>query len=186
MHYLNCDFKYVLQETADYLGRHPSEFVIMNVQEEYETGKRGTGTKTFDEKVTECLENMSGYIYKGGRNNPTVAEMRGKIVILTRSRPVDYCLRWSDFIVENTWDSTKDEKINAVKNSLDEARIGNQEEKFLTFTNYTHGWATVNSTTEGINPSLHHYVRENFGRLGITVMNYPGPNLIRDIINHNF
>ena len=98
-YYLETNFNSVLWEVTNYLSDHPQEFV-MNVQEEYRNGGRGWGTETFSQKVDRYLSYYPGFIYTGGSLNPTVAEMRGKIVILTRHYTYQY-LNWNDFVVEN-------------------------------------------------------------------------------------
>ena len=182
-YYLDVTLNGVLWEVTDYLDDHPKEFFVMNVQEEYSEGGRGSGTETFAQKVDRFTNNYISYIYKGGSSNPTVAEMRGKIVILTQYVSNNF-LNWNGFVVENHWNYNENDKITAVKSNLDKARSSSSNTKFLTFISTTKG-LSVKVSSNKINPAVHSYVNENSGRLGIIACDYPGPKLIRDITYHN-
>ena len=182
-YYLDVTFDGVLREVTSYLDNHPNEFFVMNVQEEYTEGGRGWGTETFAEKVNRFTGYYSGYIYKGGSSNPTVAEMRGKIVILTQYHDNNF-LNWGGFVVENHWTYKENDKITAIKSNLDTARTSSSNTKFLTFISISSG-LSIKVSSNKINPAVHSYVNTNPGRLGIIACDYPGPKLIRDIIYHN-
>ena len=110
--------------------------------------------------------------------------MRGKIIILARYDSHNPYLGWDDFVVENHWSNTGHKKIEDVKKNIDDARAGNTKSLYLTFTNYV--GISVKITSKDVNPAVYTDVRNNPGRIGIIVMDYPGPQLIRGIINHNF
>ena len=55
-YYFNSTFNDVLKETTDYLGAHPREFVIMNIQKEYEVPER------LSTKVNRHLANYSSFM----------------------------------------------------------------------------------------------------------------------------
>ena len=180
---LDCDFKDVLEWVVTYLGSNPSEFVVMNVQQEGESDSK----ETIDVKVNRNLDVYPNVIYNGGSKNPTVAEMRGKIIVLAKyatSRPY---LTWSDVQVENAWKNiSKSDKMKAIKANLDEAqKTSNSESIFLTFTSRTDGLYSPRSTSREENPIVYKYMKKLTGRLGIVAMDYPGPGIIRRIIVHN-
>ena len=172
-YYLDCRFDDVLRRVTEYLNEHPHEFFIMNVQEEYPQGGRGTGTETFAQKVNRYLAGFSDFVYSGESENSMVAEMRGKIIILAHVDIHSPYLGWDDFIIDNHWSNTKEKKIEQVKKSLDNARTGNKKSVYLTFTNYVDGITTVKLTSNGVNPEIHRHVRNNPGRLGMIAMDYP-------------
>ena len=185
IYFLDCCFNDVLRIVTEYLNKHPNEFFLINVQEEDVYNTPETGTETFAQKVNRHLADFSDFIYNGELKNPTVADMRGKIIILAHYNQHSPYLGWGAFIVENHWENTKEGKIKDIKNNLDNARQGNRKSLYLTFTNYTEWSTTPKLSSNSVNQEVHSYARSKTGRLGLIAMDYPGPKLIRDIINHN-
>ena len=138
-------------------------------------------------KSQQIRGRFSNFIYSGEYKNPTVAEMREKIIMLARFDPYSLYHGWNNCIVEDHWENnTTKNKIDQGKESLNNGRAGNQKWMYLTFTNYTGGGKLVKITSNGINPEVYNNVRNSPDRLGMIAMNHTGPKLIRDIINHNF
>lgn len=68
----------------NFLKEHPSEFIFMQIKEEYEATNN---TRTFSETFQSYIEGNDDYFYlKDG--SPTIEKVRGKIVVLRRFDPV--------------------------------------------------------------------------------------------------
>lgn len=65
---------------VDFLKAHPTEFILMMVKEEYVPAEN---TKTFDQVMRSYIYGFERYFYLTEKN-PTVDEVRGKIVLLRR------------------------------------------------------------------------------------------------------
>ena len=180
---LNCTLSDVLWEVTSYLSEHPQEAFVMNV---YQTSKhlgRRRAAKRFFQKLNRYLDRYSSFIYRGGSTNPTVAEMRGKIVVIND----DLNSRFNgenDFVVEDCYSCNVHEKLTYIRDNLDRAHNGSADTKILTFTSYRND-EYVGISSMLINPCVNRYIRENRGRLGIIASDFPGPELIGDIIYHN-
>ena len=73
-------FDAVLNMVVDFLTKHPSETVLMRVKEENDsTGSNRPFQETFR---VEYWEKYINHMWLGKSKNPTLGEMRGKIVIL--------------------------------------------------------------------------------------------------------
>ena len=68
---------------AYYPDDYPQELFVLNIQQ---VSNNRLTTETFTQNVNRYLNGYSSYIYRGESTNPTVAEMRGKVVI-NNSRP---------------------------------------------------------------------------------------------------
>lgn len=66
----------VLAPTDAFLQFHPTETILMRVKQD-----QGSGDQ-FDERVLAALGAYSSRLYKGASDNPSLNDMRGKIVIL--------------------------------------------------------------------------------------------------------
>ena len=75
----------------------------------------------------------------GNLKKATVVERKGKIIIPARFDPHSPYLGWADFIVVNNWSNTKENKLDQVNTSLNNARIGNKESLYFTLSNYFDG-----------------------------------------------
>ena len=90
---LNADFEYVLDLVVDFLAMNPSETILMRIAHnscsnificpptDYST--------PFDVMVKDSLQTYAGWIWQPTSRNPTLKEVRGKIVILEHFSRVD-------------------------------------------------------------------------------------------------
>ncbi|KAK8835826.1 hypothetical protein M9Y10_040374 [Tritrichomonas musculus] len=68
----------------NFLKNHPSEFIFMQIKEEYEATNN---TRTFSETMQSYIEGNEEFFYLK-EDSPTLEKVRGKIVILRRFDPV--------------------------------------------------------------------------------------------------
>ena len=187
VYYLNRNFNDGLEIVSNYLRNHIWEFVVVNVQEEHSN----TG-ESFTNKVHDVLDRYGGIVYEGGKN-PTLSDIRGKIVVLAHFNTTRPYLKWDEFEVENHWDNVStNDKFDFIKKNFEHARDWKNYFKFLTFSSRTKkiwggslGYKYPRTTAQETNPKVLEYLKQNKGRVGIVAMNYPGPELIRNIIEHN-
>ena len=130
--FVNSTLNEVLWDVANYLDDHPQELFVLNIQQ---VSNNRLTTETFTQNVNRYLNRYSSYIYRGGSTNPTVAEMRGRVVIITQDR-TRFSLKLDDFVVENNSGYSQDSKTNAIKFNLNRARRGNINSKFMNYANY--------------------------------------------------
>lgn len=210
--YQKINFDQVLDQCGDFLGAHPSEFILMSVKEEYDPeGNKNTFEQTFDQYIGRktnlfFLENRL----------PKVAEVRGKIVILRRFPIKDENLKrgidlsdWKDntsftitlqdkskVIVQDRYVydifGGKDYKWNAISTLLDAARkdtgVSSLCLNFSSATGLSAGNPVANPryVANEINPLLSQYLYKNpKGRSGIIAMDFPGTDLIFKIALSN-
>lgn len=67
-----------------FLREHPSEFILMQIKEEYQSTNN---TRTFSETMQEYIKSYEDFFYLK-EDVPNVDKVRGKIVILRRFKPV--------------------------------------------------------------------------------------------------
>jgi 1-phosphatidylinositol phosphodiesterase len=143
----NAFFGDVLDATVNFLRSHPRETVFMRVKEE---GTPENVTQSFD--ATFRLEYWSvarwrDFFWKpgaGDRNNPTLGEIRGKIVVLQnfpgiRNYGVDYTSFniQDEFVMRTNWDLY--DKWIKVQNHLRAANTGAQDVKYMNYLSASRG-----------------------------------------------
>jgi 1-phosphatidylinositol phosphodiesterase len=86
----------VLEPVIAFLEHHPRETVLMRVKEEHTPADN---TRTFGETFDWYLNTYGGWkhIWKPTSSNPTLGEVRGKIVILPQGFGSEYGLAYSNF-----------------------------------------------------------------------------------------
>jgi 1-phosphatidylinositol phosphodiesterase len=98
----NAYFGDVLNIVTAFLKNHPGESVLMRVSEEYNPENN---TRTFDETFRDYYwKTWNTSFWKGNSNNPTLGEIRGKIVVLQKF-PSDskYGVDYDSFEVQDEW-----------------------------------------------------------------------------------
>ena len=123
----------VLTTIGHFLKQHPSEFIVMRMQQE-----RG------DEPIATLNELLADYVsrpwyadlfYQGDSTNPTVGELRGKIFVLAQQVSLPgakdyYSVDCQDFFEFTTnWDLYK--KWELIKKQLLAANSGNPEVMYM-------------------------------------------------------
>ncbi|NBJ47177.1 hypothetical protein C6N01_13275 [Enterococcus faecalis] len=124
--YLNENFGGVLNYIIEFLNTNPSETVFMRLKQEYSSVSDAEYIKVLNRYIGQGSE-CEKYIYSGNnRENPTLGEMRGKIVILRNfngsSIGIDYAKQFKiqdNYHLNTNWDLY--DKWNSVKNHLNVA-----------------------------------------------------------------
>lgn len=216
----------ILAACSTFLGRHPSETILMSVDNEsrfddalgkfapsqifcklpvVDMASYGKNTRsfeaTFNAKTWECIEdtplfyNFTATPPGGDSVVPSPAltpetnlgEVRGKIVLLRRFEgsqdvgfdlsywPEDQCFRNAAppfYDIEDRYQYPgDDDKFDYVVDHIEEARRGDPNELYITFSSAV--GPTARSYSKKINPRLNDYlVKSSPGRIGIIVMDY--------------
>ena len=182
-YFLGIYLDQVLDKIVGFLSQHPGEMIIVNIQEEHwEEGGNAHG-RSFEEEVRRYLTKVENYVYKFTGKSPTLRDARGKMIAMSNITNISApFLPWSACSVSNQWENiTFDEKWSGMKRNMDRARSASENNEWiLTFSSYAHAWQDT-----CMNPKLYQYACSTKGRMGIVAMDYPGPQLIQDIIDHN-
>jgi 1-phosphatidylinositol phosphodiesterase len=126
----------VLATVVNFLKDHPGETVLMRVKEEYEAANN---TKSFAEVFRERYwEPNETYMWQGTSSNPTLGDLRGKIVILqnfsasqTYGIPYDSFSIQDDYKLNSNWDLY--DKWTKVKKQLAAANSGDSSTKYMNY-----------------------------------------------------
>eukprot|EP00731_Ephydatia_muelleri_P000757 Em0001g757a len=183
-------FEDVLQTTINFLEANPSEVIIMRIEETYSAAENTRG-RTFAQQVRIAIDAFPADRFWTINQIPTLEQCRGKIVVVDGFADGTMGIRWADVHLEDHWKTSATNKWAYVRNHLDTALQSSTSPTalFLTFSSFTSGIQAPRELARSMNPKLHEYVRgKKEGRLGIIATDYPGPELIRDIIltNSNF
>ncbi|EJR80236.1 phosphatidylinositol-specific phospholipase C [Bacillus cereus] len=141
--FLHSMFGDVLNITTQFLDNHPGETVFMRVKQEHSS----VSNDIFNQTLKEYIDRYPGYFFDSkNRTNtdPTLREMRGKIVILLNvggssiglNYPHDFNIQ-DDHHLSNNWDLH--DKWLKVKNQLNQANTANQTMSRKKFINYLSG-----------------------------------------------
>lgn len=126
------DFENDVLATANrFLEDNPTEVVVMRI-------KRDTGTATgFDTMVKAGLDRYAR-VYRGASDNPSLNELRGKMVVLQNFQsdmrlgiPWDSLDIQDDYHLTTNWDLAN--KWKAVKNQLEASRTGSPSTTYVNF-----------------------------------------------------
>lgn len=184
IYYQKTSLPHVLEEVIKYLNQYPSEAIVMRIREEY---KAADNTRSFLESLRACLRCFPQDKLWLQNVVPTVAQCRGKIVILDNFSGGTMGIDWRRTDLEDTWRTDPDDKWSKVSAHIMKAQSSTSDEFFITFSSFTNGWVTFPyRLAMSINPKLHSLVAAKKGKLGVIVSDFPGPQLINDIIASNF
>ncbi|AQZ47425.1 1-phosphatidylinositol phosphodiesterase precursor [Paenibacillus larvae subsp. larvae] len=233
--FLHVMFGDVLNTVTEFLKNHPGETVLMRVKQEHSD----VSNETFNNKLKEYMDRYPGCFFDSQNRtntNPTLKEMRGKIVILLNvggstiglNYPHNFNIQ-DDYHLNTNWDLY--DKWLKVKTHLNKANTEHQNGSKTTFINYLSGsggsfpyfvasghsspgtWAprlATGLTTpgwshsypdfprvacflgictiafEGTNILTTDYITKNdLKYTGIVVSDFPGPDLINNVIGVN-
>jgi len=93
--YLEQHFSDALDWAQDFLKKHPSEFVIFLIKQEY--NKKKVSVNEFWKKITDEFSKYPSDLFYLQKSIPTVGEARGKIIIMARDEadyPQGYHVEW--------------------------------------------------------------------------------------------
>ena len=183
-YFLNTHLDQVLRDIVDFLKSHSSEVIIVNIQKEHKDAENTKG-ESFDDIVKRYLAEVDSYVYKYTSQVPNLGAVRGKMVIMSRSKDKRAFLCWGQCRISNDWNNISSEnKWSNVKRQLDQFD-SDKPICFVTFTSHTYGAHCPSHLARTMNPKLHSYVNGTGRKFGILAIDFPGCTLIRDIINHN-
>lgn len=136
--YLNKNFGDVLNYIKDFLNYHPSEMIIMRVKQEYSEVSNTEFKRIFNKYLNnDCYKNL---FYSGEKKNPSLKEIRNKIVVMYDSFYPDIGINYhNSFIQDNyklntNWDLYS--KWISIKDHLNKT---NQDAGKEIFINYLSG-----------------------------------------------
>lgn len=136
--FLNKMFGDVLLESIDFLKKNPSEVIFMRIKQEH-SSVLDTEFVNILNSYLEC-EPYSSYIYRGeNKQNPTLGEMRGKIVVIRNflgsSMGLDYTGQFDiqdNYHLNTNWDLY--DKWGSVKNQVNKANSNySNENKYINY-----------------------------------------------------
>ncbi|WP_374016795.1 phosphatidylinositol-specific phospholipase C [Paenibacillus thiaminolyticus] len=142
-YYLDAMFGDVLNEVTDFLKRNPSETVLMRIKQEHSS----VPDRVFNDTLQRYIDSYPGFFWdskNGSITNPTLGEMRGKIVILRNvagsNIGIDYAHQFDiqdNYNVSTNWDLYQ--KWLDVKKQLQKANESHQKGSQTKFINYLSG-----------------------------------------------
>ena len=184
-HFMGSHFDSILTEIDDYLEAHPRETFIISLKEEF----TGVGnTETFESTVDKHLKKLPSERVVKSNYIPTMGEARGKIILFPRyeiqNKEKAY-LKWDQCCVHDKPSGKTEDQMNKILSHLNSTHDGEKLDMFFTFCYCSHAVYTPKQVAKCTHAKLHTYVRNSTGRLGIVVMDFPGPKIIRDIVYHN-
>ncbi|MCU4837082.1 phosphatidylinositol-specific phospholipase C [Bacillus cereus] len=141
--FLHTMFGDVLNTTTQFLDNHPGETIFMRVKQEHSS----VSNDIFNQTLKEYMDRYPGYFFDSqNRTNtdPTLEEMRGKIVILLNvggsnvglNYPHDFNIQ-DDYNLPTNWDLH--DKWLKVKTQLNMANTAHQAMSRKKFINYLSG-----------------------------------------------
>lgn len=183
--YQRAHFGHVLEGVADFLHEYPSETVLMRVKEEF--------SETYDiyGAVVDYIHRHAHWdLLWHSRLVPTMAEARGKLIILQDFHGPDLGMRYSSMDIADDWKVPTllhvEEKWQSVYEHLEAAPLGNKAQIFLTYSSGAGVFAYPRAVAQRLNAQLYNYLRSKADlnqRLGIICMDFPAAPLIQLIID---
>lgn len=199
-------FAQVQAEVIAFLDRHPGEFVMMNVQQEYSSNTNAQFVARFDQQVS----GHEDYWFFDERI-PAVSECKKHIVLVRAYDALNFDpntgkggwntgkgIPWNGFdidgksannyfLTQNAWTAYESDKLKAIKEMFQLPVIGNQF--ILNFLSYAHFGATPGRNAEAMNPAIFAYIKTLASDcpLGVVPMDFATntPGFIEEIIGHN-
>jgi 1-phosphatidylinositol phosphodiesterase len=133
--YQNANFDDVLINVQQFLAANPRETVVMRVKEEYNAeGNNRSFADTFNSYVAR----YPNLFWRYNSNNPTLGEIRGKIVVLQNfSAPSQVGIGWGNLNLQDNYSMTTNwdlyRKWTDVKNHLAKASNGDSNTIYANF-----------------------------------------------------
>lgn len=141
--FLHTMFGDVLNTATKFLKNHPGETIFMRIKQEHSE----VSNHTFNQTLNQYMDRYPGYFFDSQNRtntNPTLAEMRGKIVILLNVGGSSTGLNYSndfniqdDYSLSTNWDLY--DKWLQVKNQLNKANTEHNKGFKTKFINYLSG-----------------------------------------------
>ena len=137
----------ILNEMTAFLNQNPNETILMRLKEDYEAE---SGSLSFEEIMTRYWNNYQQYFWQpSGSQNPTLNEVRGKIVVLqdfsaSRSFGISYgsLNKQDNYNVSKSPDSMY-AKWTAIGNHMKAADASNKQSIYLNYLSGTQGGGAI-------------------------------------------
>nr|WP_255491087.1 phosphatidylinositol-specific phospholipase C domain-containing protein [Spartinivicinus marinus] len=190
-YYLHKNFADVLRNTNSFLSNNPSEVIFIRLKEE---STPDNNSRSFVETFESYMKNvdLGRHVWRGSNKNPSLGELRGKIVILDDfdgSSSYAYIEHSkNDFSIQDNYNPDNGvDKIKSIKKHFADAATDSSNNKYI---NYLSGYITAIYTPKGLakqmNSKSHDYIANHLDkRLGFVIADFPGKDLIQDLINAN-
>ena len=204
--YLRATFDNVLNTLSRFLREHPGEFILMRLKQENDKATSGQMADLFTERYYSQPQ-YSGLFYDGGSQNPTVGELRGKILILRDGLPLPCGINYRAVDRQDYYrlSSPRDlyNKWERVKAQLESADSGNSNTVYMNHLSGSNGAlpffvasGKVSPCTNAMQLSTGVLFRDDAGRypdfprkrlpFGLREIDYLGTNqLTADYISEN-
>jgi len=184
-------FEPILEAFRKFLSVHPSEFLVMRVREE-SSAIRSTQTfeAAFETAVNSCGFRRMFFHSKGRTDLPSVRSLRGKVLILDNYGKLPNAVDYPNptMVVQDDYDqSDMEQKYEEIISNFTASVLSTN--KSVWYVNYT---SSCNLQVDQllnavrINPRVEAYLRDRKGHLGLVFMNFPGIDVIQEIISSNF
>ena len=197
--YQKDNFAGVVSDATDFLRVHPSETIILSVQE---TAGAENNTRSFEATFTDYIaRNPAPWLL--GSAVPTLNQARGKIVLLRRfdaaTAPGIDAANWSDnstftsgnLRVQDQYQvGDSDDKWSSIENLLKQTRAEKNPPLTLNFCSGVKlGWLgipNVPSVANEINPRLaQFFASQPRGNFGVVIVDFADPKLCAAIYRTN-
>ena len=196
-YYLDKNFYDVLRDVNGFLDNHPREVIFMRLKQEHTAVSAGV----FKDAVDAYMKTGSNarHVWKDAAKNPTLGNLRGKLVILNdmpggcdsgqRSAyaPMPYgCDSGTNFVIQDKYDaSLLATKWTAINDQFDSTNTGNWTAIYVNFLSASSG-LSPSSFAASEDPWSYGYIAAHRNqRLGMVMTDFPGPDLINGIIGVN-
>jgi 1-phosphatidylinositol phosphodiesterase len=188
------DFGSALHQLLRYLRHHPKEFIFIRVKEE---AKADNKSKEFVKIFEDYLEKVggpdSGKFYMGTKV-PTVGEVRGKIVLFDNfgyGKGIEWNNTQSLCLQDKYRIANKEDLIvkkQQIKATITEYQQSKKDKIYINFCSGHPGSAALKSliiTPKKIAKQTNKLILESTGSLGVIAMDFPGDEVVREIILRN-
>jgi 1-phosphatidylinositol phosphodiesterase len=200
-YYLGVMFGDVLNILQDFLRKNPGEVIFMRLKQEYSS----ESDEVFNKVLSSYLKKSYPFYYNYSSNsNPTLGNMRGKIVILRNFKTTSSYtnhnklgLNYTDYKIQDNYQETNtNKKISLVKSLI---TYNNDNKGELATINYlsTSGGAANKTYADKINPVIADFIISAYVTIedfltfkyttnaGILVADYISGDLLNRIIRLN-
>ena len=189
-------FSSVLEDVVSFLSKHPTEFIIMQVQREYDSAGN---TTEFDQLVRSVCMQFADHLAPGGPDGltdprtTTLKDVRGKLCIMQNYSGVSVpgaITGWS-WVDQNEWDMGWDQidevKIPRIREHFDRAPAmeGVIRRNWLSAASASSWPHAVAKRTNQVGLDCLRAAPGSRGGLGIVVADFPGSELIEQCIRHS-
>ncbi len=164
-------FSEVAKICQDFLKENASETIMMSVMEQG-GGARKQGD--FGKVFHEIIEKSGGGWYEE-KEVPELGDVRGKVVVVSRSREIEG-ISWSTFFVQDAFwinnENTLEDKWVKIREHFGVIQRGEMRKPSVNFISCVGVFNPPNFTAKKLNEKLKVYVEQEEGNLGVVVVDF--------------